>query len=397
MWPVLFLFIPTLLIGSSFPLISSLALKDSSSDGKTIGTVYFFNILGNVLGGIVTGFILLPIIGTELTLLIFSVIGLLFGFFVKKVSGFSMSISKRAVMVVATIVVAVMIFPAGGELYKAMHVPPDEEHDTYFEEGVAGVVMTYENKEKEKVWNFINGVAHGARPEYMFYYEAAEAISYAQKVENALVIGYGTGSIVEMALKMDSLKKLKLVEINDALIKNLSKMDIFRDMLSDKRIDLVIDDGRRVLLNTDDKYDLIMIDPLRSTSAYSNNIYSKQFFELVKARLSPGGIFMVWRDEYRVLPKTVLAAFDYTKTYSFFSLASNQPMKQYESQRQKIMSTFSEEGRRRIAKWTDREWEHTDDLEYIENLVKDYPINEDWKPVAEYYLGLQFREKFLMK
>jgi len=62
-------------MGASFPLISLLALSRHNQEGKTIGTVYFFNIAGNVLGGIVTGFVLLAYLGTEATLLIFSTIG----------------------------------------------------------------------------------------------------------------------------------------------------------------------------------------------------------------------------------------------------------------------------------------------------------------------------------
>ena len=80
-WPVAFVFVPTLLMGGSFPLISSLALVRADREGATTGCVYFFNLVGNVLGGVVTGFLLLPLMGTERTVLVFSTTGLALGWF----------------------------------------------------------------------------------------------------------------------------------------------------------------------------------------------------------------------------------------------------------------------------------------------------------------------------
>ncbi|MDP8228134.1 MAG: fused MFS/spermidine synthase, partial [Candidatus Electryoneaceae bacterium] len=69
-WTAFFVFIPTVLMGASFPLISSIALKRPDREGATIGKIYFFNITGNVFGGLITGFFLLPIFSSEITILI---------------------------------------------------------------------------------------------------------------------------------------------------------------------------------------------------------------------------------------------------------------------------------------------------------------------------------------
>ena len=69
-------------MGASFPLLSSLAISRHNREGSTVGKVYFFNIIGNVLGGVITGFILLPILNTETTLLAFGITGLLFVLFI---------------------------------------------------------------------------------------------------------------------------------------------------------------------------------------------------------------------------------------------------------------------------------------------------------------------------
>ena len=76
LWPLILVLAPTLLIGAGFPLVSSLALSDPDREGRTVGHVWFFSVVGNVLGAVVTAFVLLPLVGTERTLLAFILVGL---------------------------------------------------------------------------------------------------------------------------------------------------------------------------------------------------------------------------------------------------------------------------------------------------------------------------------
>ena len=71
-WPGFFILIPTIIMGASFPIVSSLADHKLRGEGRALGRVYFVNVTGNVAGGAVTGFILLPLLGTEWSLLCFS-------------------------------------------------------------------------------------------------------------------------------------------------------------------------------------------------------------------------------------------------------------------------------------------------------------------------------------
>jgi len=388
LWPAVFVFVPTVLMGASFPLISLLALSRRDREGSTVGTVYFFNITGNVLGGIVTGFLLLPYLGTEITLLLFSLVGIIFAIFVSgpPVGGLQPAVKTAVVLITAA--ASIILFPGKGRLYETMHTSPGRDFETYFEEGVDGTIMTY--KKDETVKNYINGRAHGGRPGYWFYYEAIEAAAFAPKMENVLLIGYGTGSIAEAVLKVDEVRKVTLVELNRTLIRNLKKIPLFREMLSDKKIDLIIDDGRRFLLRTGRKYDLILIDPLLTTTSYSNNLYSRQFFLLAKKHLNRGGILMVYTEEHRVMPKTLLSVFERVRMYDFFLLASDVPFKRNPERSEKLIARFPPEVRARLA---ERYGPDTflGDQEYIRKISGSYPINQDWKPVCEYYLGLQVR------
>jgi spermidine synthase len=275
-----------------------------------------------------------------------------------------------------------------------MHIPlfDSEVNESYFEEGVDGTSIVY--KQRDKYWNYINGLLHGFWPSSGYYYQVVEVAGYTPKIDNVLVIGYGIGSITEAILKIDTLKNVTLIELNHSLIKNLKKIQFFEDQLGDRRLNLVIDDGRRFLLGTDKKYDLIVIDPLRSTTAYSNNLYSQQFFKLLNEHLNPNGVFMLWIDEYKVMPKTLLSVFPNVQIYDFFCLASNRPFKRNVQQRDRLFKNFSEKNQKAIQRWESREKKYTGDSYYIEKSLEHYPINQDWKPVAEYYIGLKVKEMF---
>ena len=387
-WPFVFAFVPTVLMGASFPLIAHLSQVETHEEGKTVGRVYFFNIVGNVLGGILTGFILLPIMGTAPTLLVFSAVGVLFGLFVTRMAGRPLKIRWRVGAAVTLLVLIVALFPKGDRLYETMHDSPGEGFTTFIEEGRDGVVVT--QQKQDTIYNYINGLGHGGRPGYGFYYEAIEGLSFARQVENVLIIGFGTGSTTEMMLKMNGVRKVTIVELNAALLRNLEKMPLFRELLHDDRVEVIIDDGRRWLLRTDERFDLIQIDALRATTAYSNNLYSRQFFQLAARHLNEGGVFMVWMDEFRVIPKTILAAFDHLRVYDFFCLASNVPFVRNDEVRRELLADFSPAERLKIA----TQGEYIGDERFIEEITVGYDVNEDWKPVTEYYLGLRMENSF---
>jgi spermidine synthase len=219
------------------------------------------------------------------------------------------------------------------------------------------------------------------RPGYAFYRETIEAVAYARNCENVLVIGYGTGSILETVLRVPSVKNVTLVEISATLMDNLTPLSPFREMMADPRVRLIIDDGRRHLFRTTDNYDLILLDPLRSTTSHSNNIYSYEFFKLAGRQLAPGGVVLVYCDEDRVLPKTLAEAFEYNRIYDYFSIVSHDPLEKNSEREYAMLQTFDDQTRKRILK----RGQFLGDREYVQSLTRSFPINRDWKPVCEYY------------
>jgi len=379
-WPAVFLLVPTILMGASFPLISSLGAA-TGREGETVGKVYFVAVLGNVLGGFITGWVLLPYIKTEGTLMLFITAGMLFG----------LALQQRSMRItaIALIPLALVFLPRSGELYRAMHFPPGEGYTAYLEEGREGIVATYVRN--RALTTYINGSAHGGRPGFDFYARATEAFGRVSKFNDALIIGYGTGSFVETALMADQLKSLTLVELNRSVIQNSMKVDVLRNMLIDPRVNLVIEDGRRYLLKTNQTFDVIMLDPLRSKTSGSNNLYSYEFFELLKGRLRPGGILVLWTDEFEVIPRTLASAFANVRYYTnSLLLASNQPFVSNPELRANVLEKFDDADRQKIFGIGQ---EFVGDQDYIKSHTATQ-VNRDWRPRSEYFIGLYLTNKF---
>ena len=126
--------------------------------------------------------------------------------------------------------------------------------------------------------------------------------------------------------------------------------------------------------------------PLHPQSGYSNNIYSYEFFELVKEHLSERGTLLVFNGNNAVVTKTVLSVFDFAQVYQFCCIASNGPFSRNDARKHAVLSGFSPEERERILSCEDA---YLGDRSTIVQALKGYPVNRDWKPVAEYFLGIE--------
>jgi spermidine synthase len=387
-WSLLLFFPATLFMGAAFPLAPLLVNRNLQGSGATIGRIYFLNVAGNVAGGAITGFLLLPRLGSEWTLLLFTSINLAFLLPLARLGRFRLTRGLRVAAYVGLCAFAGLFGFGKGELVRALH-PYDGLGESYFDEGVEGTVMTSVNG--PKVVTYLNGQRHGGRPNPSFYVEAIEAAAFARSVERVLFIGYGTGSTLEALLKLPEVREVVLIELNATLMHNLQRAPLFRELLSDPRIHLIIDDGRRYLLSNDERFDMVLLDPLRTATAYSNNLYSHEFFDLVRQHLEPGGLVMLWQDEFDILPRTVASVFPHRREYSYFLLASSAPWVETAHRRDTILRGFDSETQRSI----ERSFSKLAPPRNVEGagLVAG-PINTDWKPRTEYYLGWSSRKYF---
>jgi hypothetical protein len=140
------------------------------------------------------------------------------------------------------------------------------------------------------------------------------------------------------------------------------------------------------LNRTAQRFDVVMMDPLRTASAFSNNIYSRDFFRQLEAHLMPGGAVMVWTDEYFVVPKTLAAIFPVVEQYCTYLIGMRKPaLPELRSARfDSILAGFAPDIQAAIRRI---DCGRRFNRQEILDRTAAAPINTAHSPVTEYYLG----------
>lgn len=128
---------------------------------------------------------------------------------------------------------------------------------------------------------------------------------------NALIIGGGDGCAARELLKDVDIKKITLVDLDKDVIEVSKKFlrKINEGSLENKKVKIVVGDGRKFLEETEDNYDVIVVDATDPTpSGPSLLLYSKQFYELARSKLEDGGAL--------VTQATVFGSNQYVRIYS---------------------------------------------------------------------------------
>jgi spermidine synthase len=146
----------------------------------------------------------------------------------------------------------------------------------------------------------------------------------AERHETAFAIGLGTGTTVG-TLAAYPFRRIDVAEISPAITYAAGRYfaDVNGGVLADPRVRLVQEDGRNALLISRDRYDLIGIEITSIWFAGAANLYSREFYEIARSRLAPGGVLQQWiqmhhirrRDLASVLA-TVRSAFPHVALYA---------------------------------------------------------------------------------
>jgi spermidine synthase len=189
------------------------------------------------------------------------------------------------------------------------------------------------------------------------------------------------------------------VELADAVV-NAARYfaSINYDVHTRANVHLHVDDGRNFMMLTDKHYDVITADITQPIYAGSGNLYSREYFQLMRRVLKPGGVVMQWipgsEAEYNLIARTFLSVFPETTAWAGGSLfiGSVEPLR---LRRQDFDWKLSVPGRAQGMK--DARIESFDALletftagpKEIRAFVGEGPLLTDDRPLAEYFLSLK--------
>lgn len=288
------MFIPTLLMGASFPLAVRIYAANISKLGQRIGKVYSFNTVGAILGSTVTGFVFIPLLGLQNSMIGLGLINVALGLTLGAAEP-RMSRAARTILLGAI----------SGALILAFWTTPSDTFRRALEKGTSFVY--YKEDVSCTVW------IEEAAPDRTLLVDGREmAGTYLRKFSSqkmlghlpmllhpnprsVFVLGFGAGGTCYSMSTHPELKRIDSAEFCPAVIQAAELLpDINHRILRDPRLHLVINDGRNFLVTTRRRYDVISVDLLYPDSAGTGSLYTREFYQLCSRRLEDDGIMVEW-------------------------------------------------------------------------------------------------------
>ena len=119
-----------------------------------------------------------------------------------------------------------------------------------------------------------------------------------------LVVGFGAGVTAGFVRACIRIKRIVICEIEPLIPKVVSTYFTRGELQrrDDPRVQIVYDDARHFILTTKEKFDVITSDPIHPWVKGAATLYTKEYFELVKQHLNPGGVVTQWVPLYESYP-----------------------------------------------------------------------------------------------
>ena len=299
--PFLLMAPATFLMGLSFGSLQRAVQTDLDGLGRRVGWLQAANILGAVAGTLLTGFVLLDRVGTTGTMRLLVAVSIVFLWllFRSHVQDEKHSwVRMRVLAPVSLLAAALVAIPSGAHLWASLH--GTEQSASVHAEDSTGLTLLKNVTDRTAVV-FSNGLGQSQLP-YGGIHTALGALPILVHPApyDIAVIGLGSGNTAYAVAGREETRAIHAIEIVSANLAGLRAWARTRtspglvELLQDPRVRFHLTDGRAFLLRSAARYDVIEADALRASSAYSGNLYSVEYFQLLRARLKPGGLAVSW-------------------------------------------------------------------------------------------------------
>lgn len=285
----------TLLIGMVFPLATRAIVKHLKRIGKDVGMAYSINTIGAILGSLIAGFLIIPVLGVKRGIFFVALINVVIGGILATKE---MPHRNRFKIGAVAFALCSSVLFGIGLLDKPMQILPRFFYNSgdfkvlYHEEDITGTVTVIEKSQSvATTYLVIDGII-----------TMSSASPYEKRLchlplfihpnpKKILIIGLGGGYTLEEALKYD-VSEIDCVEISGGVVRALEYFPHENKyLLNDPRVNLIMDDGRHYLQVTREKYDIIISDVYLSILNGSSIFETKEFFFSVSRLLNENGIF----------------------------------------------------------------------------------------------------------
>jgi spermidine synthase len=331
----------TFCAGMTLPLITRTLMANGSGE-RAIGAVYAWNTMGSILGVMLGGLVLLPVIGLKPMLIVAAVVDTGIGVLLLHKAGASSPKVRYLVPAALGIAAGFMALIAGlvrldtnllasGVYRTGEMLQPNDRDMLFYRDGRTATVTVTRTKPAGWITLATNGKPDASlqptwyqpcssttAPVPMTLDAGAQTLiplvtlAHAPQAKTAAVIGQGSGMSSHLLLGSPTLRELVTIEIEPQMIAGSRLFyPANKRSFDDPRSQIVIDDAKSYFASEHRRYDVIVSEPSNPWVSGVSGLFTTEFYSRVKNYLNPDGVFGQWIHVYELddgLVLSVLAA-----------------------------------------------------------------------------------------
>ena len=334
--------VPALLFGAAFTMVTRLVRHETSSSSGTTGLVYALNTVGAVAGSFIAGFIMLPNIGMEKSLLVLSLLMLFSGALVHVIFVRKTILRFVSLSVLISVSVSVWLFPptwnksimSAGAYFGPFNFVRDGKNVfrdvvaadrlLHYHEGLSSTVSVHigENEEKYFCVDGKTEADQGTRGMVVQRMIGHLPMLFHPNAKRAMNLGLGAG-VSFGSLSCHPLNHLEVVEIEpEVAVAARIWGPLNHNVLDNPSAIITINDGRNHLFSTTNVYDVITSDPFEPVVGGASHLFTIDHFAIAKKRLAPDGIMCQWipmyemtKEDYLTIVRSFVSVFPKTALF----------------------------------------------------------------------------------
>lgn len=299
--------------GASFPLALAAAAPQHKDSGRMVGAVYAANTVGAIIGAVTFSIIVIPAVGTlwaQRILIAAAAVAAVLILLTRLRAGIPAAGRRVPLTMVLGAIVAVPVVaavlaygapPVPGELYafgRTIMNPDYAPKMLYTGEGMNASVAVSEDQNRIRYFHVSGKTEAGTHPIDMRLQRMLGHLSALLVAEprSVLVVGFGAGVTAGSFVTYPDIRRIVICEIEPLIPQMISGFfsEENYNVVKDPRVEIVYDDARSFILSSQEKFDIITSDPIHPWVKGAATLYTREYFELVKRHLKPGGVVTQW-------------------------------------------------------------------------------------------------------
>jgi spermidine synthase len=331
---------PALLMGASFPYLVRAAAGSPSALGRPVGLLYGVNTLGAIVGAAGGGLLILPALhvrGAVLAAASVNLVAALVAWGMALAAAGALQWRRLAAPCAAALGAIALtqwqkppwnpVLMTSGMYKYATELEEPTRADLiayavspfellFYAEGLSSVVTVAVDPDDGNIWLANNGKVDASSHEDLATQVLLAHLPFVFRpdAERALVIGLASGITAGSVTLHPTVARIDVAEIEPAVLRASREFDAYNHRpLDDPRVRVYLNDARNHLaLTADGSYDLVTSEPSNPWLSGVSNLFTREFFELGRRKLRPGGVWAQWIHTYGMTPddlRSLLATF----------------------------------------------------------------------------------------